>query len=56
LEKGGNTKAIIKEFKGLNHAFQTAKTGSVEEYEQIEETFSPKVLLIIKDWIVANTK
>ena len=56
LEKGGNTKATIKEFKGLNHAFQTAKTGSVEEYEEIEETFSPKVLLMIKDWVIAHTK
>jgi len=56
LKKANNTDVVIKELKGLNHLFQTAKTESVEEYEQIEETFSPKALLMIKDWIVANTK
>ena len=51
LQKGGNSKYLIKEFKGLNHLFQTAKTGLPGEYSQIEETFSPKVLKFITDWI-----
>ena len=56
IEEGGNSETTIKELKGLNHLFQTAKTGSVEEYEQIEETFSPKALLMIKDWVIAHIK
>jgi len=39
------------ELKGLNHLFQTCKTGTFNEYAQIEETFSPKALKIIGDWI-----
>ena len=56
IEEGGNLETTIKELKGLNHLFQTAKTGSKDEYEQIEETFSPKALLMVKDWVIANTK
>lgn len=41
------------EFKGLNHLFQSATTGNVAEYGQIEETFSPKVLNTISSWILS---
>ncbi|MEE9348511.1 MAG: alpha/beta hydrolase [Flavobacteriaceae bacterium] len=41
----------IMELEGLNHLFQNCDTGSVEEYKDIEETFSPKALKIISDWI-----
>jgi len=56
LKEADNNNVVVEELEGLNHLFQTAKTGSKEEYEQIEETFSPKALLIIKDWIITNTK
>jgi len=36
---------------GLNHLFQTCETGSINEYAQIEETISPTVLEILRDWI-----
>lgn len=36
---------------GLNHLFQTAKTGAPTEYAEIEETISPKVLEKIASWI-----
>lgn len=52
LEKGKNKDFTIKELEGLNHLFQTAEIGSMEEYKQIEETFSPIALKIIKDWIL----
>lgn len=52
LEKGENTDFTVKELKGLNHLFQTAETGNMEEYKLIEETFSPTALEIIKDWIL----
>lgn len=42
---------IIK-LEGLNHLFQTAKTGKMDEYSEIEETFSPNALKIISDWIL----
>jgi pimeloyl-ACP methyl ester carboxylesterase len=51
--KAGNKKNItLKEFPGLNHLFQTAKTGSEYEYIRIEETISTQVLQIITDWIL----
>ena len=53
LTKAGNKNFEIIEFEGLNHLFQTAKTGSPAEYGQIEETFSPKVLDKMSSWILS---
>ena len=52
LEKAGNDDVTIKELEGLNHLFQTAKTGMSYEYSVIEETISPEVLILVKDWIL----
>ncbi|MGE3818251.1 MAG: alpha/beta hydrolase, partial [Isosphaeraceae bacterium] len=52
LEAGGNTAFTVKELPGLNHLFQTAKTGSTAEYATIEETISPDALQVIGDWVV----
>ena len=41
---------------GLNHLFQTAKTGSEYEYIRIEETISPQALRIISDWILNQVR
>ena len=43
--------ATIKLYPGLNHLFQHAKTGAVQEYGTIEETISPEVLVDIVDFI-----
>lgn len=51
LIQGGNTSVTIKEIPGLNHLFQTAKTGSPTEYAQNPETISTVALKIIADWI-----
>ncbi len=51
LKKGGNKKYRVIEFLGLNHIFQPCTTCSISEYATIEETFSPKALEIITDWI-----
>jgi len=51
LEEAGNHSAEIDELAGLNHLFQTAKTGSPTEYSQIEETMSPVALEKIATWI-----
>ncbi|WP_041779692.1 alpha/beta hydrolase family protein [Belliella baltica] len=34
----------LKVYENLNHLFQTAQTGGVDEYGKIEETFNEKVL------------
>ncbi len=48
----GHPDASMVEFKGLNHLFQTCKTGAPSEYGQIEETMAPKVLKRVGDWLV----
>jgi fermentation-respiration switch protein FrsA (DUF1100 family) len=52
LESGGNTRIQIVELPGLNHLFQTARTGSPSEYGQIEETMAPIALDTIAGWIL----
>jgi pimeloyl-ACP methyl ester carboxylesterase len=52
LEEGGNKHFEIDELPGLNHLFQTAKTGSPTEYAVSEETISPPVLDKIASWIL----
>ena len=52
LEESGNKQVEIDELPGLNHLFQTAKTGAPSEYAQIEETMSPAALEKISTWIL----
>lgn len=47
-----NRKSILREYPGLNHLFQHARTGNVNEYGNIPETFSEEVLKDITDWIL----
>ena len=56
LEKGGNKNITAKEFPGLNHLFQECETGSPDEYAKIEQTFSPKALTEILNWILIQVK
>ena len=56
LRAGGNKKFTIKEFPNLNHLFQTAKTGNVSEYAQIDETIAPVALETMGTWILAQVK
>jgi pimeloyl-ACP methyl ester carboxylesterase len=51
LRAGGNQDITIRLLPGLNHLFQTAKTGSPSEYAGIEETFAPAALDVISSWI-----
>jgi len=51
LKDAGNADVTTREFPGLNHLFQTAKTGALDEYAQIEETFAPAVLDAMTLWI-----
>lgn len=52
LIKAKNKSVTTKIYPNLNHLFQECKTGSVEEYGTIEQTFSPQVLQDVKDWII----
>jgi fermentation-respiration switch protein FrsA (DUF1100 family) len=52
LEEGGNKHFEADELPGLNHLFQTAKTGSPAEYAEIEETISPVALEKMSSWIL----
>ena len=56
LKHGGNKNYKIVELPGLNHLFQTAKTGSPLEYAQIKETIAPIALKTISDWIQKITE
>jgi len=51
LKKGGNKNYKTLLLPRLNHLFQTAQTGSPNEYGKIEETFSPVALGAIGDWL-----
>jgi len=55
LEAGDNRDFEVAELPGLNHLFQSAKTGSPNEYAQIEETISPVALEKISRWILKQT-
>ncbi len=52
LDEGGNQHAEVDELSGLNHLFQTAKTGAPAEYGEIEETMSPVAMEKIATWIL----
>jgi pimeloyl-ACP methyl ester carboxylesterase len=47
--KSKNYKTV--ELPGLNHLFQHCKTCTIQEYGELEETFSPEALKIMGDWI-----
>jgi hypothetical protein len=51
-----NPQVTILELPGLNHLFQTAKTGAVGEYADIEETVAPIALDAMSGWIVKQVK
>ena len=56
LTAGGNRHFEVEQLPGLNHLFQTAKTGAPGEYAQIEETISPAALNRMSAWILKTVK
>jgi uncharacterized protein len=54
LEKAGNKNYEVDELPGLNHLFQTAKTGGIGEYSEIEETMSPVAMEKVASWILKH--
>ena len=51
LEKADNKYFEIAKMEGLNHLLQKAKTGSVSEYGQINETVNMEALIKVSEWI-----
>lgn len=42
---------MVRQLPGLNHLFQTAKTGKDSEYFLIEETIAPSALNLMSTWM-----
>ena len=55
LIAGGNKDYTVKELPNLNHLLQTAQTGALSEYVQIEETIAPVALDLMGKWILDRT-
>jgi len=51
LTKAGNKHFDIVPLPGLNHMFQKAVTGSVQEYGELTETVNPAALTVVSNWI-----
>jgi uncharacterized protein len=56
LAAAGNSDFTVSELPGLNHLFQKCKQCTVQEYAELEETFSPAALEIIGDWLARHTR
>lgn len=56
LDRGGNRDVTVHRLPKHNHLFQRARTGLMNEYAAIEETISPEVLGLIRDWILSVTQ
>jgi pimeloyl-ACP methyl ester carboxylesterase len=55
LKEGGNKDFTVLALPGLNHMFQTCKTGAGSEIFAIEETLAPAALKTVGDWIGKHT-
>ena len=56
LKKSNVRKFEIREIEGLNHLFQSCRTCTLDEYRELEESFSPLALSMISDWINKEIK
>jgi uncharacterized protein len=54
LDEAGNADYEIVTIPAVNHLFQTATTGSPNEYGTLEQTFGPDLLPLITDWLLAR--
>jgi uncharacterized protein len=53
--KEGNVPLTTKLYPKLNHLFQPATSGAVDEYGTIETTFDPEALKDLVDWVVKTS-
>ena len=52
--KASGAPATVKIMPGLNHLFQRAQTGAIDEYSKINITIDPEVLDVIASWVLAQ--
>ena len=56
LKAGGNNQYTLLELPDLNHLFQTAGTGAVSEYDQLEEIIAPSALITVTHWLMVQMR
>lgn len=56
LAAGGSPDFEIVELPGLNHLFQACRACTPAEYGTIEETFSPKALDVMEEWLARHVR
>jgi uncharacterized protein len=56
LQKSKSSTYDLVEIPGLNHLFQTCIKCSPSEYNDLEESFSPKALEIMWNWLQKNVQ
>ncbi len=56
LQKSKSKNYEVVEIANLNHLFQTCNTCTLDEYANLEESFSPEALEIINNWLQAQVK
>ena len=49
--KAGNKDVTVQVLKDHNHLFQVAVTGTLQEYEELEETFHAPTMEMIAAWL-----
>lgn len=55
-DAGKSDKLTAFELDGLNHLFQPATTGGMDEYSQIETTFDEDAMERIARWIIEHVR
>lgn len=56
MRAADNRDYAIEVLPGLNHLFQHARTGLLDEYSTIEETMATQVLERVSRWILERTR
>lgn len=56
LTAAGNRNVEAAILPGLNHLFQSARTGAPSEYGEIEETMSPAALTHVATWVLRQSE
>lgn len=56
LRKARNKNMTIMELPDLNHLFQESETGAPQEYQKIEQTYSPMALKEVLHWLKIQVK
>lgn len=56
IARSSGAPITTRRLEGLNHLFQPATTGVIEEYGQIDTTFEPTALAEMVAWVVETAK